>query len=73
VLREGDTGPQVVELQKRLGQLLLAYIGPDDGVYDTDVANAVARYQRAHGITADPSGVYGPATRADLESRTHAP
>ncbi|WP_307865403.1 peptidoglycan-binding domain-containing protein [Streptomyces montanisoli] len=63
----------MVELQRRLGQLLLAYLGAPDGTYDTGVRNAVARYQRGHGITSDPSGVYGAATREDLESRTHAP
>jgi Putative peptidoglycan binding domain len=73
VLREGDTGPQVVELQNRLSQLLLGYLGSADGIYDSGVKNAVARFQRGHGITADPSGVYGAATRLALESMTKTP
>ncbi|GHJ28744.1 hypothetical protein TPA0910_31770 [Streptomyces hygroscopicus subsp. sporocinereus] len=72
VLREGDSGPEVVELQKRLGQLLL-YIGVSDGKYDDGVRNAVSNYQSQHDITDDPDGVYGENTRRDLESRTDEP
>ncbi|WP_143712876.1 peptidoglycan-binding domain-containing protein, partial [Streptomyces hygroscopicus] len=72
VLREGDSGPEVVELQKRLGQLLL-YIGVSDGKYDDGVRNAVSNYQSQHDITDDPDGVYGENTRNDLESRTDEP
>ncbi|USA05349.1 peptidoglycan-binding protein [Streptomyces lydicamycinicus] len=49
------------------------YPGPEDGRYDADVRDAVARYQRAYGVAGDPDGVYGAATRASLESRTQAP
>lgn len=73
VLREGDTGPEVVELQKRMSQLLLRYLGRPDGTYDAELGRAVARYQKDRDITTDPSGVYGPATREDLESRTKEP
>ncbi|WP_169808214.1 peptidoglycan-binding domain-containing protein, partial [Streptomyces hygroscopicus] len=72
VLRKGDSGPEVVELQKRLGQLLL-YIGVSDGKYDDGVRNAVSNYQSQHDITDDPDGVYGENTRNDLESRTDEP
>ncbi|MGW2391886.1 peptidoglycan-binding protein [Streptomyces lydicamycinicus] len=72
VLREGAGGPEVVELQGRLRQLAV-YPGPEDGRYDADVRDAVARYQRAYGVAGDPDGVYGAATRASLESRTQAP
>ncbi|WP_051885826.1 peptidoglycan-binding domain-containing protein [Streptomyces hygroscopicus] len=72
VLREGDSGPEVVELQKRLGQLLL-YIGVSDGKYDDGVRNAVSNYQSQHDVTDDPDGVYGENTRRDLESRTDEP
>ncbi|MFD5395076.1 peptidoglycan-binding protein [Streptomyces sp. NPDC127097] len=72
VLREGAGGPEVVELQGRLRQLAL-YPGPEDGRYDADVRDAVARYQRAYGVAGDPDGVYGAPTRASLESRTQAP
>ncbi|QIY55302.1 peptidoglycan-binding protein [Streptomyces sp. RPA4-5] len=72
MLREGAGGPEVVELQERLRQLAV-YPGPEDGRYDTDVRDAVARYQRTYGVAGDPVGVYGAPTRASLESRTQAP
>ncbi|MFD3474653.1 peptidoglycan-binding domain-containing protein [Streptomyces sp. NPDC058695] len=42
---------------------------PADGRYSTDVTDAVHRYQVATGIDED-AGVYGPETRAALESET---
>ncbi|MGP3941693.1 peptidoglycan-binding protein [Streptomyces sp. 6N106] len=71
-LREGDSGPEVAELQKRLSQLLL-YIGAADGDYDAGVRRVVSSYQDQHDITGDPDGVYGENTRRDLESRTREP
>ncbi|WP_446038920.1 peptidoglycan-binding domain-containing protein [Streptomyces sp. SID1121] len=73
VLREGDTGPEVVELQKRMSQLLLRYLGRPDGTYDAELERAVARYQKDRDITGDASGVYGPATRKVLEAETEKP
>lgn len=71
VLQLGDSGPAVVELQRRLIVALGGtYRDRTDGVYDQDVADAVARFQQWNGLTADPSGVYGPATRAVLIERT---
>ncbi|MBI0319577.1 peptidoglycan-binding domain-containing protein, partial [Streptomyces javensis] len=72
VLREGDSGPEVVELQKRLTQLL-QYIGVADGKYDGGLRRIVSSYQDQHDITGDPDGVYGENTRRDLESRTDEP
>lgn len=69
VLRPGDHGPQVADLQSRLAELYL-YSGPLDGDYDRDVENSVRVYQWARGTTSDGLGVYGPATRASLESET---
>ncbi|MFF1702532.1 peptidoglycan-binding protein [Streptomyces sp. NPDC058252] len=71
-LRRGDEGPEVTELQLRLRQLVL-YTGDDDGRYDSQVEDAVRRYQWARGITADELGVYGGATRASLEAETTEP
>jgi peptidoglycan hydrolase-like protein with peptidoglycan-binding domain len=68
----GDSGPAVADLQIRLAEVLL-YRGPFDGVYDNRTRQAVAAFQHWRGITADPSGVYGPATRAALEATTTAP
>ncbi|UNO42308.1 peptidoglycan-binding domain-containing protein [Streptomyces sp. MST-110588] len=72
VLREGASGPEVVELQDRLRQVG-GYAGPADGRYDADVREAVAAYQRAYQVRGDPEGVYGPWTRRSLESRTDEP
>ncbi|MFI9776974.1 peptidoglycan-binding protein [Streptomyces sp. NPDC051956] len=68
VLSIGSHGGQVKDLQRRLTQLNL-YTEPADGSYSTDVADAVHRYQVARGIDED-AGVYGPETRAALESET---
>ncbi|MFJ3333297.1 peptidoglycan-binding protein [Streptomyces sp. NPDC086766] len=72
VLRRGDQGPEVTELQLRLAQLGL-YTGPADGVFGRQVEDSVSTYQWARGIRADETGVYGPATRASLEAETSEP
>lgn len=72
VLRMGDYGPQVADLQRRLIQVW-TYHGAVDGRYDEKTREAVATFQVWYGITADPSGVYGPATRAALENATGGP
>ncbi|ANZ18954.1 putative peptidoglycan binding protein [Streptomyces noursei ATCC 11455] len=72
VLREGSSGPEVLELQGRLRQLAI-YTGAVDGQYGAEVRDAVARYQRTYGVHDDPDGVYGAATRASLEARTQQP
>ncbi|MEW1771879.1 peptidoglycan-binding domain-containing protein [Streptomyces sp. NPDC086777] len=72
VLRPGDTGAEVTELQQRLAQLNL-YTGQADGHYDRRTEDAVRTYQLARGILTDESGVYGTATRAALEAETSEP
>ncbi|MEU9291459.1 peptidoglycan-binding protein [Streptomyces sp. NPDC048275] len=72
ILRPGDKGSEVTELQLRLRQLSL-YVGTTDGSYSNQVEDAVRRYQWARGITADEQGVYGAATRASLEAETTEP
>lgn len=72
VLRQGDSGPGVVELQQRLAQLTL-YRGRADGRYDGDVADAVRTFQSWMGVEGDPPGVYGAPTRRALESMTRQP
>lgn len=71
-LRPGDKGPRVAELQGRLAQLYL-YVGERDGVYTSRVAEAVARYQWARGLTEDARGEYGRETRRSLEAETSEP
>ena len=72
VLRYGDHGPEVVELQLRLKQVGL-YSGEADGDFDDTVESAVSTYQVTRVVFQDESGVYGKATRASLESETTEP
>ncbi|KUN85995.1 hypothetical protein AQJ66_12210 [Streptomyces bungoensis] len=72
VLRLGDEGPEVTELQLRLKQLLL-YGDQVTGVFTRPVEDAVRNYQWTRGIQGDDPGVYGPATRARLEAETSQP
>ncbi|CAL9424182.1 hypothetical protein SUDANB60_01892 [Streptomyces sp. enrichment culture] len=70
VLRRGDRGPEVVELQQRLREVWL-YQGDADGRYSHRVEEAVRHYQWSRGID-EELGVYGPQTRSRLESETGA-
>jgi hypothetical protein len=70
-LREGDTGTEVAELQRRLKQVgALDQRAPEDGVYSEDVQRAVVRYQARSHVRGDDFGEYGPNTRRALESQT---
>ncbi|MFC9283096.1 peptidoglycan-binding protein [Streptomyces collinus] len=70
-LRQGDTGPEVAELQQRLLRVPDVYRdGSADGTYDAVLTAAVARFQLWYGISGDETGVYGDDTRRALESRT---
>ncbi|MEE1939864.1 peptidoglycan-binding domain-containing protein [Streptomyces sp. TRM 70361] len=71
VLRQGDSGPAVAELQRRLSRVPDVYPGGAvDGRYGEALARAVARFQEWYGIRGDEEGVYGDDTRRDLEART---
>ncbi|MEU6592876.1 peptidoglycan-binding domain-containing protein [Streptomyces sp. NPDC046881] len=72
VLRRGDTGPEVTELQQRLRELNL-YGDRIDGVFTRPVEDAVRNYQLARGILGDTPGEYGAATRRSLEAETTEP
>jgi peptidoglycan hydrolase-like protein with peptidoglycan-binding domain len=73
-LREGDSGPEVTELQERLLRIPDVYRpGTTDGRYDATLSAAVARFQLWYGIRGDETGVYGDDTRLVLESRTGRP
>jgi hypothetical protein len=70
-LREGDSGPQVAELERRLKQAgALPQYAPEDGVYSSRVRAAVLQYQASRTIQGDPYGEYGSSTRQALESET---
>ncbi len=62
VLRLGMSDPRVPLIRARFG--LDVTQGDDDQVYDTQVAAAVADFQRANGLR--PSGVLTPRTQASL-------
>ncbi|MFG2359542.1 peptidoglycan-binding protein [Streptomyces sp. NPDC048521] len=69
-LRQGDTGPEVTDLQERLLNVPDVYRdGSTSGVYDATLTEAVARFQLWYGISGDETGVYGDDTRRALESR----
>ncbi|MGW6541352.1 peptidoglycan-binding protein [Streptomyces massasporeus] len=72
VLRLGDSGPEVTELQLRLRQLYL-YDDDTDGSFDNRLEDAVRTYQWSRGVQVDELGVYDRETRAKLESETREP
>ncbi|MER7834879.1 peptidoglycan-binding protein [Streptomyces sp. NPDC096040] len=70
-LRQGDTGPEVVDLEQRLLRIPDVYRdGSTGGTYDAALTAAVERFQIWYGISGDERGVYGDDTRRALESRT---
>ena len=68
VLRRGDRGGEVVELQQRLKRVFL-YHDELHGQFNRRVEEAVRTYQWTRGIR-EEMGVYGPQTRARLEAET---
>ena len=63
VLKQGSTGGEVKELQRRLKQWGY-YTGTVDGIYGAKTVEAVKYFQRKNGLTAD--GIAGKATFAAL-------
>ncbi|MEV4230913.1 peptidoglycan-binding protein [Streptomyces bobili] len=72
VLRRGDRGPEVTELQLRLRQLYL-FNDEANGMFGNRVEEALRNYQWSRGIQGDELGEYGPASRTSLESETKEP
>jgi hypothetical protein len=72
VLRRGDQGPEVTELQQRLHRLYL-YNGPVDGDFSSQVEDALRSYQWSRGVGTDNLGVYDQETRTALERETPEP
>ncbi|MFF1272770.1 peptidoglycan-binding protein [Streptomyces marokkonensis] len=71
VLSRGDRGQEVVELQQRLHQLYL-YNDDINGQFNHRLEDALRNYQWSRGVR-EELGVYGPQTRARLESETREP
>ncbi|MGX1130385.1 hypothetical protein RKD49_002575 [Streptomyces glaucescens] len=71
VLRRGDRGPEVTELQLRLRQLYL-YNDEPHGVFNNRVEEALRNYQWSRGLQ-DELNVYGARTRQLLETETREP
>lgn len=63
VLRQGSTGGEVKEVQRRL-KMWGYYSGEVDGIYGSKTVEAVKYFQRKNGLTAD--GIAGKATFAAL-------
>ena len=64
-LIRGDSGPKVLALQKRLGQLGY-WLGAPDGAYGSLTQQAVWAFQKSAGLKRD--GVVGPKTLRALEA-----
>lgn len=58
-LKEGDTGDQVVDIQKKLKNIDF-YKTEITSIYDQDTVNAVINFQKANGI--EPTGIVDSAT-----------
>ncbi|GGV85517.1 peptidoglycan-binding protein [Streptomyces griseoloalbus] len=71
VLRRGDRGPEVTELQLRLRQLYL-YNDDVNGQFSQRLEESLRNYQWSRGLSEELS-VYGPETRSRLESETREP
>ncbi len=67
VMRKGDSGPQVKQLQDaltKLGYMTAAQVKTGPGVFGPQTESAVKRFQGDKNLTAD--GVYGPKTQAAM-------
>ena len=60
---KGDKGTAVKELQENLNYLGYS-CGTADGIFGTNTYNALVKFQKANGLTAD--GIYGNASKAKI-------
>jgi N-acetylmuramoyl-L-alanine amidase len=68
VIRIGDVGPEVRDVQRRLCALLIPALA-QDGVFGAATLDAVRRFQRVRGLPAD--GIVGPETWRALVEAGH--
>lgn len=64
-LKRGDTGSQVIRLQRCLNKLLKAGLEAD-GLFGPATEKAVRNFQKKYGLAAD--GIAGPKTRAKIKA-----
>jgi peptidoglycan hydrolase-like protein with peptidoglycan-binding domain len=64
ILKNGDEGPEVMSLQKRLGIPWLK----QDGIFGPATESAVKAFQASHGLVVD--GEAGPDTNAKLNEHS---
>lgn len=69
LIRVGDTGPAVRDVQHRLAHALGTPL-PADGVFGPQTLDAVRRFQRDRGLAAD--GIVGPETWRSLVEAAHS-
>jgi GH25 family lysozyme M1 (1,4-beta-N-acetylmuramidase) len=64
-LKRGDTGSQVIRLQKCLNKIMKAGLNAD-GLFGPSTEKAVRSFQKKYGLAAD--GIAGPKTRAKIKA-----
>lgn len=64
LIRRGDSGPAVTELQDRLERLGFSLPTEEHGRFEAATVDAVRAFQRARGISVD--GIVGPVTHREL-------
>jgi len=70
IIRDGDRGDNVKQLQSRLIALGFLAQGQDDGIFGQKTLDAVRKFQSASGLNAD--GIVGPATNKALSGASQA-
>ncbi|MFC1416320.1 peptidoglycan-binding domain-containing protein [Streptacidiphilus cavernicola] len=70
-LQLGDTGTAVATLQGELSQLWIDRDLPANGTFDARTQQDVAAFQVWYGVRGDPTGVFGPNSRARMNQLFH--
>ncbi len=67
ILRRGDRGANVKQLQKALNAVNFK-VGPEDGIFGRQTEDGVRRFQSVY-LPREVDGIYGPNTRRELQKR----